>query len=81
MFPVKDNIPLARFPVVTVVLVALSVIAYLLETRSGHGGSFLGGPTDAVELRYGVVPHSSRTPTRTRAGAPCSRRCSSTAAF
>ncbi len=57
MFPVKDNIPLARFPIVTVVLVAVSVIAYLLETHSGHGASFFGGPTDSVELRYGVVPH------------------------
>ncbi len=70
MFPVKDNIPLARFPVVTVVLVALSVIAYLLQTRSGHGGSFLGGPTAAVELRYGVVPHQLTHPdAHTRWGA------------
>jgi membrane associated rhomboid family serine protease len=37
MFPLKDNIPLARFPLVTVALVAINVIAYLLEIR--HGGS------------------------------------------
>jgi membrane associated rhomboid family serine protease len=70
MFPVKDNIPLARFPIVTVVLVAVSVISYVLETHSGHGGSFLGGPTDAVELRYGVVPHQLTHPdSHTRWGA------------
>ena len=28
--PFKDNIPLARFPLVTVVLVAINVIAYLV---------------------------------------------------
>ncbi len=44
MFPLKDNIPLARFPLVTVALVAINVIAYLLEIR--HGGSFFGGPTE-----------------------------------
>ena len=30
MFPLKDNIPLARFPIVTVVLVAINVVVYLL---------------------------------------------------
>jgi len=55
MFPVKDNIPLARFPVVTVALVVANVIAYLLAIR--HGGSFLGGPTNRVDVHYGAVPH------------------------
>jgi membrane associated rhomboid family serine protease len=56
MFPVKDNIPLARFPVVTVALVAINVIAYLFEIR--HGGSFFGGPSESVAQRYGAVPHT-----------------------
>jgi len=31
------------------------VVAYLLEIR--HGGSFFGGPSDHVAVRYGVVAH------------------------
>jgi membrane associated rhomboid family serine protease len=55
MFPLKDNIPLGRFPIVTVALVAINVIAYLLEIR--HGGSFFGGPSDGVAVRYGAIPY------------------------
>jgi len=55
MFPIKDNIPLARFPLVTVALVAINVIAYLLEIR--HGGSFFGGPADSVAVHYGAIPY------------------------
>jgi membrane associated rhomboid family serine protease len=54
MFPLKDNIPRARFPLVTVALVAINAIAYLLEIR--HGGSFFAGPTVSVALRYGAIP-------------------------
>lgn len=54
MFPLKDNIPLSRLPLVTVALVALNVIAYLLSIR--HGGSFFGGPADAVATRDGAIP-------------------------
>src|SRR5271167_2330713 len=60
MFPLKDNIPLARFPIVTVVLVAINVIAYLLEIR--HGGSFFGGPTSKVAVRYGAIPYELTHP-------------------
>jgi membrane associated rhomboid family serine protease len=60
MFPIKDNIPLARFPIVTVALVAINVIVYLLEIR--HGGSFFGGPTDSVAVRYGAIPYELTHP-------------------
>ncbi len=60
MFPLKDNIPLARFPIVTVVLVAINVIVYLLEVR--HGGSFFGGPSDRVAVRYGAIPYELTHP-------------------
>jgi membrane associated rhomboid family serine protease len=60
MFPIKDNIPLARFPIVTVVLVAINVVVYLLEIR--HGGSFFGGPTDNVAVRYGAIPYELTHP-------------------
>jgi membrane associated rhomboid family serine protease len=60
MFPLKDNIPLARFPIVTVVLVAINVVAYLLEIR--HGGSFFGGPAENVAVHYGAIPYELTHP-------------------
>ncbi len=60
MFPLKDNIPLARFPLVTVALVAINVVAYLLEIR--HGGSFFGGPSSSVAVRYGAIPYELTHP-------------------
>jgi membrane associated rhomboid family serine protease len=60
MFPLKDNIPLARFPIVTVALIAINVIVYLLEIR--HGGSFFGGPSGSVEVHYGAIPYELTHP-------------------
>jgi membrane associated rhomboid family serine protease len=60
MFPLKDNIPLARLPIVTVVLVAINVVVYLLEIR--HGGSFFGGPPSDVAVRYGAIPYELTHP-------------------
>ncbi len=60
MFPIKDNIPLARFPLVTVALVAINVVAYLLAIR--HGGSFFGGPADGVAVHYGAIPYELTHP-------------------
>jgi rhomboid family protein len=42
-------------PLVTIALVAINVIAYLLEIR--HGGSFFGGPADGVAVHYGAIPY------------------------
>jgi membrane associated rhomboid family serine protease len=55
MFPLKDNIPNERFPLVTVILIAINVVAYLLSIR--HGGSFFGGPTDSTSVHYGAIPY------------------------
>jgi membrane associated rhomboid family serine protease len=60
MFPLRDNIPLARFPVVTVALIAINVVAYLLAIR--HGGSFFGGPTESVAVHYGAIPYELTHP-------------------
>jgi rhomboid family protein len=62
MFPLKDNIPLARFPLVTLALVAVNVVAYLLSIR--HGGSFFGGPSDSVAVHYGAIPYELTHPGR-----------------
>ncbi len=60
MFPLKDNIPLARFPIVTVTLVVINVVAYLLSIR--HGGGFFSGPSDAVAVHYGAIPYELTHP-------------------
>jgi membrane associated rhomboid family serine protease len=60
MFPIKDNIPNERFPLVTVVLIALNAIIYLLSIR--HGGSFFGGPTDGTAVHYGAIPYELTHP-------------------
>jgi membrane associated rhomboid family serine protease len=62
MFPLKDNIPLARFPLVTVALVAINAVVYLLEIR--HGGSFLQGPSPGVAVHYGAIPYEVTHPGR-----------------
>lgn len=64
MFPIKDNIPLSRLPLVTVVLVAINVVVYLLEVL--HGGSFFGGPSASVAVHYGAIPYEL-----THAGSHC----------
>ena len=60
MFPLRDNIPLARLPVITVAIVALNVVAYVLSIR--HGGSFFGGPPNSVTARYGAIPYELTHP-------------------
>jgi membrane associated rhomboid family serine protease len=61
VFPLKDNIPTLRFPVVTVTLIALNVIAYFFWQK---GGITLGEPTsrdfvcqlyDYAEIPYEVT--------------------------
>jgi membrane associated rhomboid family serine protease len=42
VFPIKDNIPTLRFPVVTVTLIAVNVLAYFFWQQ---GGFSLGSPT------------------------------------
>jgi membrane associated rhomboid family serine protease len=57
VFPLKDNIPTLRFPVVTVTLIALNVIAYFLWQR---GGLSLGDPSsphfNENLVRYSTIP-------------------------
>jgi membrane associated rhomboid family serine protease len=57
VFPLKDNIPTERFPVVTVALIALNVLAYFFFQ---HGTISLGDPTGADYLQnlfdYAWIP-------------------------
>jgi membrane associated rhomboid family serine protease len=63
LFPLKDNIPTDRFPVVTVALIALNVIAYFFWQR---GGLSLGDPSSPEYLdnliRYAAVPYEITNP-------------------
>ena len=63
MFPIKDNIPTDRFPVVTVALIALNVIAYFFWQK---GGLSFGDPTspDFTEnlIRYATIPYEITHP-------------------
>jgi membrane associated rhomboid family serine protease len=60
VFPLRDNIPLSRLPVVTIAIVLVNVIAYVLEIR--HGGSFFGGPTEQTAVRWGAIPYELTHP-------------------
>jgi rhomboid family protein len=60
MLPLRDNIPLARFPIVTVTIVLANIVVYLLSIR--HGGSFFGGPSSSTTVRYGAIPYELTHP-------------------
>jgi rhomboid family protein len=55
MIPLKDNIPNERFPLITVALVVINVIAYLLSIR--HGGSVINGPGTETVLHDAAIPY------------------------
>jgi membrane associated rhomboid family serine protease len=60
MIPLKDNIPNERFPLITVALVVINVIAYLLSIR--HGGSFINGPSESTVLHDSAIPYDFTHP-------------------
>jgi membrane associated rhomboid family serine protease len=63
VFPLKDNIPTLRFPVVTVALIALNVIAYFFWQQ---GGLTLGDPSSQDYLchlyDYAEIPFEVTNP-------------------
>jgi membrane associated rhomboid family serine protease len=60
VIPIKDNIPTDRFPIVTVGLILINVIAYLLAIR--HGGSLISGPDTQEIVKYGATPYALTHP-------------------
>jgi membrane associated rhomboid family serine protease len=60
MFPIKDNIPLSRVPIVTIALVAVIVLAYLLAIL--HGGGFIDGPSKGTAIHYAAIPNELTHP-------------------
>ena len=57
MFPIKDNIPTDRFPLVTVALILANVVVYVLSIR--HGGSLISGPVDRRGLQVRRHPQGA----------------------
>jgi membrane associated rhomboid family serine protease len=52
VFPVKDNIPTDRLPIVTLLLIAANVFVYVFLQHGGIGH----GPTNASVVDYGTIP-------------------------
>lgn len=64
MFPLKDNIPTRRFPVVTVALIALNVLVYLFVQRK-TGIDVSGNSLDQAQLaKYAAIPYEISHPGR-----------------
>jgi membrane associated rhomboid family serine protease len=63
VFPLRDNIPTERFPVVTVAIIVLNVIAYFFWQK---GGITLGDPSSPHYLQnlsdYGAIPYELTHP-------------------
>jgi membrane associated rhomboid family serine protease len=60
VIPLKDNVAADRFPLVTVALIIANFVVYILAIR--HGGSFISGPTQGQELKYGAIPFALTHP-------------------
>jgi rhomboid family protein len=71
VFPLKDNIPNEHFPIVTVALVVINVIAYLLSIR--HGGNLLTGPGTETVNHDAAIPYDLTHPGNYCAVAPLGR--------
>jgi membrane associated rhomboid family serine protease len=60
VIPIKDNIPVDRFPFVTAALILANIVAYLLAIR--HGGSLISGPDAQEVVKYGAIPFALTHP-------------------
>jgi membrane associated rhomboid family serine protease len=60
VFPLKDNIPTRRPPVVTIALIVANVVIFVLSIR--NGGSLFSGPAANVVVDYGVIPYEVTNP-------------------
>jgi membrane associated rhomboid family serine protease len=60
VFPLKDNIPTRRTPVITIALIIANVVVFVLSIR--NGGSILGGPGIDTVVSYGVIPYELTNP-------------------
>ena len=59
MFPLKDDIPTRRFPVVTVAIIAACVVVYFVFER---GLLSLGETGNERVIEYGAIPYEITHP-------------------
>ena len=60
MFPLKDNIPTDRLPLVTILLILVNVIVYF----GFQGGGIAHGPRESTVVKYGAIPYEIAHPGR-----------------
>ena len=58
MFPLKDNIPTDRLPIITILLIVANVFVYF----GLQGGSITHGPRDKQVIEYGAIPYAVTHP-------------------
>jgi membrane associated rhomboid family serine protease len=58
LFPLKDNIPTTRFPIVTVALIVINTLVYFVLQRGG----ILSAPPDSGVIDYGWIPYEISHP-------------------
>jgi membrane associated rhomboid family serine protease len=58
VFPLKDNIPTDRTPVLTIAFIAINVLVYFLLQKGG----ILSGPDDGIVVDWGVIPYELTNP-------------------
>ena len=61
MFPLKDNIPTDRLPVVTIALIAANVLLYLFFQEAISSG-LLNSPDQENVVDYGAIPYEFANP-------------------
>jgi membrane associated rhomboid family serine protease len=65
VLPLKDNIPTARFPIVTVAFIAINVIVFIWQLNFPTGERLEGagfGAIDQSALEYGAIPDRITNP-------------------
>jgi membrane associated rhomboid family serine protease len=70
VFPLKDNIPTDRFPVVTVALIVANVVIYFLFQKGGLGLPESGAPWPTGTYAYIPCEITGSTPCQTATGGP-----------
>jgi rhomboid family protein len=58
VFPLKDNIPTDRLPIVTILLILVNVVVYF----GLQGGTIAHGPRERDVVRYGVIAYEVTHP-------------------
>ncbi len=58
MFPLKDNIPTDRLPILTIALIVANVLVYFLLQKGG----IFDGPGDSGVFEFGAIPYEITHP-------------------